>query len=189
MATASASIGVGRAGVKHTTLVYLVDQAASRILLALKKRGMGAGKVNGPGGKADVSAGDTSIRATAIRETQEEMGITPTDLQARGLISFVFTNDGEHSWDNDCTIFFGTQWDGEPTESDEMAPEWHPLDAVPYDRMWPDDELWLPDLLAGKEVYWQFTFDGDAIVDSASYADLPTMLAAIGAPEAAALDA
>jgi hypothetical protein len=34
---------------KITTLCYFVDRTNDRILLALKKRGLGAGKLNGPG--------------------------------------------------------------------------------------------------------------------------------------------
>jgi hypothetical protein len=30
-----------------------------------------------------------------------------------------------------------------------MAPQWFPIDAIPYDKMWPDDRFWLPLLLQG----------------------------------------
>jgi len=36
---------------------------------------------------------------------------------------------------------------GEPRESDEMVPLWFQIAAVPYDRMWPDLQEWLPHVL------------------------------------------
>jgi 8-oxo-dGTP diphosphatase len=49
-----------------------------RVLLIRKKRGLGAGKINGPGGK--IEAGESAL-ASAIRETQEEVGVTPVGLE------------------------------------------------------------------------------------------------------------
>ncbi|MEM6822896.1 MAG: NUDIX domain-containing protein, partial [Verrucomicrobiota bacterium] len=51
------------------------------VLLIEKKRGLGAGKINGPGGKIDP--GETALES-AIRETQEEVGITPDSPKACG---------------------------------------------------------------------------------------------------------
>jgi len=48
-----------------------------------------------------------------------------------------------------------------------MRPEWFPLDAIPYDKMWIDDKHWLPHVLEGKYVEGKFVFGPDAksIVD------------------------
>jgi 8-oxo-dGTP diphosphatase len=37
----------------RATLLFVVDRPNGRILLIEKKRGLGAGKVNGPGGRID----------------------------------------------------------------------------------------------------------------------------------------
>ena len=63
------------------TLVFVVergaDGAAARVLLGLKKRGFGAGKWNGFGGK--VEAADGSIAAAAARgPSRREEGLGAT---------------------------------------------------------------------------------------------------------------
>ena len=60
-----------------------------RMLLIRKKRGLGAGKVNGPGGR--IEPGETAL-AAASRETQEEIGMTPTGLSAAGELLFQFAD-------------------------------------------------------------------------------------------------
>src|ERR1022692_240875 len=58
-----------------------------QILLIRKKRGLGAGKINGPGGR--LEKGETAL-ASAIRETQEEIGVTPLELVESGELFFQF---------------------------------------------------------------------------------------------------
>ena len=66
------------------TLAFLVID--DRVLLIRKKRGHGAGKLNGPGGKLD--AGETPVECV-IRETEEEVGIRLTSPQLLGRFRFV----------------------------------------------------------------------------------------------------
>ena len=74
------------------------------ILLIEKKRGLGAGKINGPGGKIDP--GETPMEAV-MRETLEELHITQ--------------------------------------------------------RMWEDDQHWLPLLLAEQTFLGRFIFQGETM--------------------------
>jgi hypothetical protein len=55
--------------------------------------------------------------------------------------------------------FVAHEWEGEPTETDEMAPKWFKLSKIPYKDMWADDIYWLPEVLAGKFVNATFHFD------------------------------
>ncbi len=57
-----------------------------QILMIRKKRGLGAGKINGPGGRLDT--GETALQA-AIRETEEELRVTPLNLSERGELHWV----------------------------------------------------------------------------------------------------
>jgi 8-oxo-dGTP pyrophosphatase MutT (NUDIX family) len=121
----------------------------------MKKRGFGVGKWNGVGGK--VEEGE-DISAAAAREVKEEIGIdvASSDLQKVGALEFRFDNNPE--WAQGCHVFLVKQWTGEPTESDEMRPQWYPIDRLPFGAMWIDDPHWLPLVLAGKRVKGKFTF-------------------------------
>jgi len=57
------------------TLLFLIKD--DQILLAMKKRGFGAGRFNGVGGK--VEPGET-IEQALIRESQEEINVTPIEF-------------------------------------------------------------------------------------------------------------
>ena len=125
-----------------------------RVLLIRKKRGLGAGKINGPGGK--IEPGESAL-ASAIRETQEEIGVTPLHVEERGVLHFQFT-DG---YSLHCTVFLASDFTGEPIETDEATPMWFAHDALPLEEMWEDDRHWLPQTLAGARFHAWFVFDGD----------------------------
>src|SRR4030042_211008 len=121
-----------------------------KILLAMKKRGFGAGKWNGPGGKLDYMKGDKTISDTAIRETKEEIGIEPENMQALGVLSFCFPHNKE--WDQDVSVYLVEEWKGELKESEEMIPRWFDIEDIPFADMWDDDKYWLKDVLKGKKI-------------------------------------
>jgi 8-oxo-dGTP pyrophosphatase MutT (NUDIX family) len=139
---------------KLVTLLFL--RRDKQILLAMKKRGFGRGKWNGVGGKADP--GET-VEQAAIRECQEEIGVTPLNARQVGDIKFTMTTDpafGHHAH-----IFVATDWEGEPTETEEMRPQWYEITHIPYDSMWADDELWLPLVIKGVFFSADIVLDGD----------------------------
>ena len=41
-------------------------------------------------------------------------------------------------------IYKLTDFTGEPTETEEMRPEWFSFDEIPFSQMWSDDEHWFP---------------------------------------------
>lgn len=136
-------------------LVFLTRPG--EVLLIHKKTGLGAGKINGPGGK--LEAGETAYEA-AIREVQEELHITPTQLEEMGVLHFDFV-DGLKLH---CTVFLGSEFEGTPTETREAKPEWFPIDGLPLDRMWADDRHWLPEMLSGQRFQAWFRFDEDEML-------------------------
>jgi 8-oxo-dGTP pyrophosphatase MutT (NUDIX family) len=71
-------------------LTLLIIHQGNKLLLGMKKRGFGAGRYNGFGGKIEK---DETILEGAIRETVEEAGVRPTDAKQLGIIDFEFKGD------------------------------------------------------------------------------------------------
>lgn len=149
---------------KQTTLCLLIKD--NKILLAMKKRGFGAGRWNGAGGKFDPEKGDKNILDAAIRETKEEIGVEVKNPEKVGLFHFKFADAEKQGWNQDVSLFTASEWSGELAESEEMMPAWFSFDEIPYESMWPDDTHWMPHILQGKKLEADFLFgDGDKIID------------------------
>jgi len=138
------------------TLLFVLD--GDRVLLIRKKRGLGAGKINAPGGRLEP---DETPLAAAVREVEEEVCVTPFEIEARGTLRFEFV-DGYRL---QAHVFVAGGYRGEPTETDEAVPLWFARSELPFSEMWADDALWLPRVLGGEIVSGRFIFDGDAMLD------------------------
>ena len=139
------------------TLVFVIQD--NQILLIRKKRGLGAGKINGPGGKLDP--GETPI-ACAIRETQEEIGITPENLQQLGELRFQFT-DG---YSTHVHVFRSNSFAGTPIETAEAIPYWFPIE--PRSHMKKCGKMiasGYPLLIRSTPFKGRFLFDDDTMLD------------------------
>lgn len=141
---------------ERATLLFVIRN--EQILLIRKKRGLGAGKVNAPGGR--LEPGETALEA-AVRETREELCVEALRPELRGELHFQFL-DG---YALHCSVFVSPDCEGEATETEEAVPLWTPLDAIPYEEMWADDRHWLPGTLAGKSFRAFFTFDGERMLE------------------------
>jgi len=124
-----------------------------QILLGMKKYGFGAGKWNGFGGKLDF--GET-IEQAARREMQEESSVIVENLEKRGVLDFEFQGNSEIL---EVHVFHTQNFTGMPKETNEMRPQWFEIDHIPYDKMWPDDEFWIPLFLEGKKFRGRFVFN------------------------------
>lgn len=126
-----------------------------RVLLGMKKKGLGVGKWNGFGGK--VEKGE-DIENAARREVLEEAGITVTDTEKVGIIEFDLPGADEV---HEVHVFRATEFSGEPIETDEMRPQWFDVSEIPFDKMWPDDKYWLPLLLTRKKFKGRYVLGKD----------------------------
>ncbi len=132
------------------TLAIIED--GDRALLAMKKRGFGSGWWNGFGGK--LEAGETIERAM-VRELEEESGIVAKKYRERGVINFY----SEADLDVEMHIFEVTEYEGEPSETEEMSPKWFLKSEIPYQKMWPGDNRWMPLFFEGKDFTGRIVFD------------------------------
>eukprot|EP00897_Mesotaenium_endlicherianum_P003784 jgi/Mesen1/3433/ME000194S02582 len=145
-------------GVKLFTLAIV--QRKDQILLGRKKRGFGTGHYFGFGGK--VEAGET-IEEAAIRELEEECGLRALSLEKRAILTFHFDNKPQ-PWE--VHTYHVSQYEGEPYETSEMAPKWFDVTDIPYEEMWADDYLWLPEFLKGRMLHGEFSFVDDSTMVS-----------------------
>jgi len=160
--------------VRRYTNAFVWDEKNAMMLLGYKNRGFGANmyicmeyfkliierlhvtRYNGFGGK--VEPNESSLDA-AKRELKEEAGID-APLEHAGILFFKSSTLG---YAHHIDIYRANVWEGTPTESEEMRPEWFSttldnislgttsdcsLPGVPYERMWEDDKIWFPLLLA-----------------------------------------
>lgn len=142
---------------KKATLAFLINK--NQILLGIKKKGLGQGKLNGIGGKVKEKQGE-SIEKAMVRETREEIGVTPTNYDHKAVLKFYFPYVPQNQdWNQEVHVYLVDQWQGKPQESSEMKPLWIPIEKIPYQKMWSDDLHWLPHILAGKQIRAEFTFN------------------------------
>jgi len=146
---------------RQATLCFLIK--GDQVFLAMKKRGFAVGKFNGIGGKKND---DETIENATIRETQEEIDVVVTDLRKMANLKCYFPDNSE--WGQQVNVFLVSEWSGEPVETEEMNPQWFNKKDIPFERMWPDEKLWLPLVLEGKSVEAEFVFDkNESIIDQA----------------------
>jgi len=129
-----------------------IIQQGEQVLLGLKKRGFGAGRWNGFGGK--IEPGETLLEA-AVREVREECGLIVGKLSERGVLSFTFANGLSPL---EMHIYLATSFTGTPIETEEMRPRWFIASSLPLNDMWADVPYWLPLLLSGKQFTGTFPY-------------------------------
>lgn len=130
---------------KISTIVFAVRNG--QIFLANKKRGFGAGFLNGYGGKQQPE--DLTIENTAAREMKEEGGVSPENLEKVAIINFF----EEDELIFECHVFFCREWKGKFCETEEMdEPQSYSISNPPYHLMWDADRVWLPLVCSGKKI-------------------------------------
>jgi len=141
------------------TLLFLLRDG--EVLLIHKKTGHGAGRINAPGGKLDRGEG---VVACACREVREEVGVNVTQATVGAELRFVERSGPQ--WLGFALT--ATEFTGEPRETREAKPFWCPLGEIPYERMWPDDAVWLPRVLdEGRDLplVADFLFDNERLLE------------------------
>lgn len=144
---------------REMTLCLLIQgNPPERVLLGFKKEGFGAGKYTGFGGKLQP---EETPSAAAVRELEEETGVTVHEDELKPMGQFEFLFPAQPTWSQLVHVFVAQCWEGIPKESREMMPTWFAVDEIPFERMWQDGAHWLPHILAGEGIQARFTFRAD----------------------------
>lgn len=142
----------------QTTLCYLEQDGCYLMLHRIKKKkDVNHDKWIGVGGKFEP--GETAL-ACALREVQEETGLTMQNPQYRGIVDFYCAPwPAERMHLYTCTEFTGTM-----TDCNEGTLEWVPKEAVQDLSIWPGDKLFFR-LLAEDAPFFhlELTYDGDTL--------------------------
>lgn len=136
-----------------TTLLHIIK--GDKILLAEKKRGFGVGLFNGVGGK--LEPGET-IEQAMVRETQEEINVTPINYKEVAVIHFDLFLKGEPALE-EMHVFIANDYIGQVCETEEMRPQWFDMDKIPYDRMFAADRIWMKEVFNNKKITGNVKFD------------------------------
>ncbi len=117
------------------TVCYIMDGKGKVLLIERKKKGFGNGKVCAPGGHREK--GETTEQC-CIRETMEEVGMKVFNPIHVGTLNFMIPNN-----DMEGHVYVATEYEGTPIETLEARPFWADISALPFDRMFNDDTIWL----------------------------------------------
>ncbi|GJQ81797.1 putative GTP diphosphatase [Trypoxylus dichotomus] len=137
------------------TLIFV--KSNENVLLGFKKRGFGAGKWNGFGGKVEK---DETILEGAIRELKEESNLTVSKANMIYL-GYVRYDRVDSPQIDIVYIFTASEFSGSLAESEEMAPKWFKIGEIPYEKMWVDSKHWLPIVLRNRGIFAKFLLSGE----------------------------
>ena len=115
---------------------------------------MSVGKWNAPGGK--LEPGETPEDCVR-REVLEETGLRVSLPLYHGVLTFMM--DGGKTLHTRAYLFSTNKAEGMARSSAEGPVKWFPLDSLPLDEMWEDDQFWMPLMLRGARFDATFTYD------------------------------
>lgn len=144
-----------------TTIVTVISRGKKgnpdRVLLGIKRTGLGKSMYNTAGGKiGDKSEfiGETP-KEGAVRELKEEWEIDAKSISPAGVVYFLTEGSDTAIF---SYIFLVDEWKGDPKPTDELTAEWFDIKDIPYGQMWPTDKEWLPRVLNGEQIDAEFHF-------------------------------
>lgn len=146
---------------RHTVVGYIVRNG--EILLGIRKRvshGLGELLIAGIGG--GVEGGETEEEALD-REFREEIKVSVTSCRLIGHATYMSPH--KPKWNQKTSIYIVEGWEGEPQETEDIQPMWVKQDQLPQDRMWPDNLITIPKVLAEESFEAKFLYKEDGMIE------------------------
>ena len=146
---------------RNTTLCYIEKDGKYLMLHRTKKENdLNQDKWIGVGGKFEDKE---SPEECVTRETLEETGLTLTEFDYRGIVTFV-----SDKWETEYMhLFLGKAFTGDIKECDEGVLEWVEKKKVKELTLWEGDKIFLD--LMEKEVPFfslKLVYEGDALLEA-----------------------
>lgn len=139
---------------KLATLCYVQNNGKTLMLYRNKKENdYHEGKWNGLGGKFE--AGETPEEC-AIREVEEESGLTMIDPVMKGHITFPLF-DGKDDWY--VFLFTANIFEGQLIDSPEGELEWIDNEKLTEINLWDGDKIFIPWLFKDKFFSAKFIYE------------------------------
>lgn len=156
--------------IQKATVIFLVKEGT--VLLAVKKKKVGKGRLNGFGGKPDE--GET-LRACAVRELFEESGegivVREEDLIPRARIKFFNQENNPDIPDMEVYFYVTEKFEGAAKETNEMGmSEAYPFNEIPFDQMMSADKYFVPNILRGESLTGVVNFTKGFGISSCTFA-------------------
>jgi 8-oxo-dGTP diphosphatase len=151
-------------GIKLTPAVVCFLRKDNKVTLGLRKRvslGLGENLISGIGGKVGDKpefSNETDDQALE-REVFEEIGVKVLKYSNRGRVRFVYPF--KPKWNLDVRIYVVDLWKGDPVETEDMKPLEFDINNLPSERMWEDNQYWVPKVLKDEYVDVIFLFGED----------------------------
>ena len=146
---------------KQTTLCYIEKDGAYLMLHRIKKeQDENRDKWIGVGGKFEDKE---SPEDCVLREVKEETGLTLTEYQYRGIVTFV-----SDIWPCEYMhLFSATGFQGQIRECDEGVLEWLPKEKLYGLPMWAGDRIFLELLDKGAPFFsLKLVYEGETLVQA-----------------------
>ena len=147
---------------KQTTLCYLQRDDNWLMLHRVKKENDAShDKWIGVGGKCEA---DESPDECMLREVREETGLSVTQWQYRGIVTFI-----SDVWPCEYMhLFTATQWAGVMTDCDEGELQWMPIADIETLNLWEGDKIFLRLLRDPQQPFFslKLVYQGDNLVSA-----------------------
>lgn len=153
---------------RKTVIGYLIRD--DDVLLGVRTRvsdNLGHMIVAGIGG--GIEEGESPDEALK-REVLEEIKVDITDWQKVGQV--VCLSPHHPSWNLVVDIYLVTGFEGEPEKTEDIDPRWYPKNELPLDRMWLDNRVTAPLILAGKRIAGSFLYDANGQIEEQNLREL-----------------